>query len=177
MIEIVALLLLSQRPFEPVAEGVASYYTIASSSSLTASGETFDEDAYTCAMREGEFGAHYLVVGADGASVIVRLNDRGPYVKRRVIDLSEAAMRRLHPTKGLARVKVYKLDVPKLSDLPGIAGIPVPSFLDVSARWASPPEEELASQPPRAPLPEGAFEVTSRPRAPLPQPRAPLPQL
>jgi len=39
----------------------------------------------------------------------VRLNDRGPYVRRRVIDLSKAAMRELHPSHGLMWVKVYDL--------------------------------------------------------------------
>jgi rare lipoprotein A len=109
MFEIVALVLLSQQPLMPVAEGVASYYTVASSSDLTASGEAFRDDQYTCAMLEGEFGTYYLVVAENGNSVVVRLNDRGPYVDERIIDLSKAAIRRLHPTSGLVRVKIYPL--------------------------------------------------------------------
>ena len=97
------------KPPEPFVEGMASYYTVASSSSVTASGEPMKDSALTCAMREGEFGHYYLVTAANGRSVVVKLNDRGPYVRRRVIDLSKAAMRELHPTHGLMWVKVYEL--------------------------------------------------------------------
>jgi rare lipoprotein A len=109
MFELVALMLLSQQPPEPFVEGMASYYTVASSSAVTASGERLRDNAMTCAMREGEFGNYYLVVAANGRSVVARLNDRGPYVKQRVIDLSKAAMRKLHPSNGLMYVKVYEL--------------------------------------------------------------------
>ncbi|GMV99778.1 MAG: hypothetical protein AMXMBFR84_09170 [Candidatus Hydrogenedentota bacterium] len=109
MFEIVALLLLSQQPLEPVTEGLASYYTVQSSSAMTASGEPLRDDDYTCAMLDGEFGSYYLVVAENGNSVVVRLNDRGPYVKGRVIDLSKAAMRKLHPNSGKVKVKIYPL--------------------------------------------------------------------
>jgi rare lipoprotein A len=66
-------------------------------------------DEYTCAMLDGEFGEYFLVVAENGNSVVCRLNDRGPYVKGRVIDLSRAAIRKLHPRKGLLHVKVYRL--------------------------------------------------------------------
>lgn len=119
MLQIVALLLLSQQPFEPFTEGIATYYTVESSSTLTASGETMQDDLYTCAMRDGEFGGYYFIAAENGESVICRLNDRGPYVKGRVIDLSEAAMRKLHAKAGMVRVKVYKvgLDLEKFPDL------------------------------------------------------------
>lgn len=106
MVAFVAVMLFSQQPVAPVMEGVASYYTVASSSRTTASGETMRDDAYTCAMREGEFGTYYRITAENGESVICRLNDRGPYVKGRVIDLSEAAIRDLHPTAGLLKVTV-----------------------------------------------------------------------
>lgn len=109
MFEVVALVLLSQQPLQPVAEGPASYYTVSSSSRVTASGEPLRDGELTCAMRTGEFGTYFLVVAENGRSVVVRLNDRGPYVKPRVIDLSEAAIRRLHPSDGIVRVKVYRL--------------------------------------------------------------------
>ena len=107
--EIMAFVLLSHQPLQPVAEGVASYYTAQSSSSVTASGERLCDETFSCAMRDGEFGHYYLVVAGNGQSVVCRLNDRGPYVKGRVIDLSKAAMRALHPRAGLVRVKVYHL--------------------------------------------------------------------
>ena len=117
MLELIALLLLSQQPLQPVTEGVASYYTVASSSTLTASGETMQDHIYTCAMRNGEFGGYYLVVAENGNAVVCRLNDRGPYRKRRVIDLSEAAMNKLGATtQGLIKVKIYRIDLDILPD-------------------------------------------------------------
>ncbi len=109
MFELIALMLLSQQPMEPFAQGMASYYTVASSSTITASGEEMRDDLLTCAMLDGEFGEHFLVVADNGNSVIVKLNDRGPYVGDRKIDLSEAAMRKLDPSAGLLKVKIYRL--------------------------------------------------------------------
>jgi len=111
MLEIIALVLLAQQPLQPVAEGVASYYTVSSSSQLTASGEQFRDDLMTCAMLDGEFGHYYLVVSDTGKSVVCKLNDRGPYIKNRVIDLSEAAMEALSLSRndGLLNVRVFHL--------------------------------------------------------------------
>jgi rare lipoprotein A len=92
-----------------MAEGIASYYTVESSSRMTASGELLRDDALTCAMRTGEFGEYYLVVAENGKSVVVRLNDRGPFKRERVVDLSEAAMRELDLRAGLVPVRVYRL--------------------------------------------------------------------
>jgi len=109
MLELVAFMMLSQKPPSPVIDGVASYYTVASSSTLTASGETMRDDLLTCAMLTGEFGTYYRIVADNGRSVVVKLNDRGPYIDGRVIDLSKAAMRKLHPTSGLVNVEIYWL--------------------------------------------------------------------
>jgi rare lipoprotein A len=109
MFELLALLVLTQQPVGPTVQGVASYYTVESSSLVTASGETMRDDAFTCAMLEGEFGMYYQVVADNGNSVVVRLNDRGPFVDGRVIDLTEAAIRKLHPTHGLIEVEIYPL--------------------------------------------------------------------
>lgn len=109
MFEIMALVLLSQQPFTPVAEGLASYYTTRENTSITASGERFRDDGFSCAMLDGKFGDYFLVVADNGRSVVCRLNDRGPYIEGRVIDLSKAAMRELHATSGLLNVKVYRL--------------------------------------------------------------------
>lgn len=109
MFEVMALVLLSQQPLQPVVEGWASYYTTRESSSITASGEPMVDSAFTCAMRKGKFGDYYLVVAENGRSVVCRLNDRGPHVKGRVIDLTRAAMRVLSPHRDLVRVKVYRL--------------------------------------------------------------------
>ncbi len=109
MFEIIALMLLSQQPLQPFTEGIASYYTIDSSSHLTASGEAMRDDMLTCAMRDGEFGDLFLVVAENGNSVVCRLNDRGPYIEGRVIDLTQAAIRALDVKAGLLNVKVYRI--------------------------------------------------------------------
>ena len=115
-----ALLIVSQQPVQPAAVGIASYYTVESSSTLTASGERFQDDQLTCAMRFGDFGDYYLIVAEDGKSVVCKLNDRGPYVDGRVIDLSKAAMSHLNLDAGLVPVKIYRLG----SSPPPAASIP-----------------------------------------------------
>ncbi|MFM1920676.1 MAG: hypothetical protein RLZZ303_2310 [Candidatus Hydrogenedentota bacterium] len=111
MLEVLVLMLLSQQPVMPSIEGMASYYTVASSSAVTASGERLWDHEYTCAANFGEFGDRVLVVAQNGRTVICRINDRGPFTKGRIIDLSEAAMRELDPglRSGVIRVKVFKL--------------------------------------------------------------------
>jgi len=118
MFELIALMILSQQPVQPHALGTASYYTVASSSGVTASGEAMRDDLMTCALPEGIFGDYYLFVADNGNSVVCRLNDRGPFVKDRVADLSLAAMRRLDPRAGLVNVAVYHLGPNAPPDLP-----------------------------------------------------------
>ncbi len=72
--------------------GDASYYGKGFDGKKTASGEIFDRDDFTCAHRSLPFGTKLKVTRIKtGASVVVRVNDRGPYAKKRVLDLSEAA--------------------------------------------------------------------------------------
>lgn len=72
--------------------GEASYYGPGFDGKLTASGEVFDQDDYTCAHKSLPFGTKLKVTRVDnGKSVVVRVNDRGPYVDGRIIDLSVAA--------------------------------------------------------------------------------------
>jgi rare lipoprotein A len=73
--------------------GVASFYGN-ESGSKTASGERFNENAMTCAHRSLPFGTK-LRVTHGGRSVVVTVNDRGPFVHGRVLDLSTAAARAL----------------------------------------------------------------------------------
>jgi len=119
MFQLVALMLLTQQALQPVSQGVASYYTVASCGKVTASGDKLDDARYTCALPKGEFGSYYLVVAENGSSVVCKLNDRGPHVKGRVIDLSKAAMRRLHTTAGTVRVQVYKIETDALASMFG----------------------------------------------------------
>ena len=73
-------------------EGTASYYGRKFNGRRTASGETFDMAAFTAAHRTLPFGSKVRVTNlANEKSVVVRINDRGPFTRKRVIDLSRAA--------------------------------------------------------------------------------------
>lgn len=93
---------------QPPAQGVASWYGKAYHGRATASGEPFDMHDLTAAHRTHAFGTRVRVTNlANGRSVVVRVNDRGPYARGRVIDLSYAAARRLDMVEaGLADVRV-----------------------------------------------------------------------
>lgn len=97
-------------PDRAIASGVASYYSNALHGRPTASGERYDRGDLTAAHRGLPFGTCLVVVNAgNGRSVRVRVNDRGPYARDRLIDLSEAAARELGMLeKGLARVRLYR---------------------------------------------------------------------
>ena len=72
--------------------GSASYYAAKFHGRRTASGEAFDNADMTAAHRTLPFGSLVRVTNpANGASVVVRINDRGPFVRGRAIDLSRAA--------------------------------------------------------------------------------------
>ena len=69
--------------------GYASYY---GHGTRTASGERFNPRAYTAASKTLPFGTRVRVTNKrNGRSIVVRINDRGPFVKGRIIDLSTAA--------------------------------------------------------------------------------------
>lgn len=92
----------------PVLEGVASFYGPGLAGHLTANGERFDPEAMTAAHRTLPFGSRVRVTNLDnGRSVVVRINDRGPYAHERVIDVSLAAARRLEMVhRGVAHVRL-----------------------------------------------------------------------
>jgi rare lipoprotein A len=85
--------------------GIASYYA-KNYSGKTASGEKYDQTKFTAAHRTLPFGTRVVVTDVKTKrSVTVRVNDRGPFIKGRVIDLSYAAAAemRMH-ARGLAKV-------------------------------------------------------------------------
>ena len=91
--------------------GKASYYADKFEGRRTASGETFHQNAMTGAHRTLPFGTKVKVINlANGRSVKVRINDRGPYAQGRVIDLSKKAARKLGiVSTGVAPVEIqYK---------------------------------------------------------------------
>ena len=90
------------------ATGVASYYADKFDGRTTANGETFDNSAYTAAHRTLPFGTRVRVTRLDtGAQVTVRVNDRGPFVRGRIIDLSQRAARDINMiADGLTEVRI-----------------------------------------------------------------------
>ena len=92
--------------------GMASFYGN-ESGSKTASGQRFNQSALTAAHRSLPFGTK-LRVTHGGRSVVVTINDRGPFVRGRVVDVSRSAAQTLGITgKGVAKVK---LDVVESAD-------------------------------------------------------------
>ncbi len=71
-------------------EGIASWYGPGFEGNTTASGDVFDPDLYTAASRDLPFGT-WLFVRYGSRGVVVLINDRGPYIEDRVLDLSQAA--------------------------------------------------------------------------------------
>ena len=91
--------------------GTASYFSDEIEGNRTANGERCDPDTLTAAHRTAPFGSKVRVTNlATGQSVIVRINDRGPFRGSRVIDLSHAAAREIgmHRT-GTAKVSLALL--------------------------------------------------------------------
>jgi rare lipoprotein A len=91
--------------------GVASWYGPGFHGRRTASGERFNTHDLTAAHRTLPFGSRVTVVNEKtGRSVVVRINDRGPYAHGRVIDLSQAAAKAIG-VDGVARVRVAQTEV------------------------------------------------------------------
>lgn len=97
---------------KPLGGGMASYYADQFHGRRTASGERFDMAALTAAHRTLPFGSKVRVTNAaNGKSVVVRINDRGPFTKGRTIDVSRAAAERLGLiARGHGRVELSLVD-------------------------------------------------------------------
>ncbi|HEX8535654.1 MAG TPA: septal ring lytic transglycosylase RlpA family protein [Allosphingosinicella sp.] len=91
-----------------IGSGEASYYGNELAGNRTASGERFNPRALTAAHRTLPLGSKIRVTNtANGKSVVVRINDRGPFVKSRLIDISYAAAQQINMVRsGKARVKL-----------------------------------------------------------------------
>ena len=91
-------------------QGKASFYAQKFHGRKTASGERLHKDSLTCAHRSYPFGTLLRVYNpANGKSVLVRVTDRGPFVRGRIIDLSWRAAKELDIiSKGVAVVTVQK---------------------------------------------------------------------
>jgi len=109
----------------------------------TASGEAYDPNELTAASKTLPLGSTVEVTNpSNGRSVRVRINDRGPYVKGRSIDLSKRAAEEIGLTeKGVGRVKIRRIDSkPAARATPGL-----------SEAHRSKPNEASESKPPLTP--------------------------
>ena len=109
--------------------GEASYYADKFEGRPTASGEIYDHDKMTAAHRSLPFDTKVRVTRlATGRSVVVRINDRGPFKRGRIIDLSKRAARDL----GLLRVGVAEV---KIEVVDGSQSRPTPTPDRTSTSW------------------------------------------
>ena len=116
-----SVLLAADAPLEPgtvIEKGIASWYTSDKSESLTANGEIFDPNSLSAAHKSLKFGTIVRVTNlTNGKSVDVRINDRGPYVDGRIIDLTPASAKQIDMlTSGIANVNltlIFEPDIPE----------------------------------------------------------------
>jgi rare lipoprotein A len=119
----ILLLLLSTFCFALEQEGLASWYGGKFQGRRTASGEIFDTNQFTAAHKTLAFGTIVKVTNLEnGQSTVVRINDRGPFIPGRIIDLSRAAAAAIGLAgQGVARVRIEVL----APDSPEAAGVAV----------------------------------------------------
>jgi rare lipoprotein A len=103
-----------ERPLRPFQVGRASYYSDRLAGRRTASGERYDPRALTAAHPSLPFGSVVRVERSNGRSVDVRINDRGPFVRGRIIDLSRRAAEQIGlVSDGVGHVALRLVYVPR----------------------------------------------------------------
>ena len=157
---------------------LASYYGEAFQGRPTSSGEIFDMYAMTAAHKTLPFGTMLEVTNLEnGNSVVVRVNDRGPFVADREIDLSQGAAEKLGMiTAGVARVSISILSEPGKETEAAPAGLPENEEVPAVAAAPRPeprPEPALRDAPRPDPRPEPVLRDGPRPE-PRPEPGAPV---
>ena len=108
----------SRHPEQEIETGIASWYGPDFHGKRTANGEIYNMHGMTAAHKTLPLGTHVLVTNLENRrSVEVRINDRGPFIKGRIIDLSYAAAQSVDMVgSGTAMVKVEVLRKPKHTD-------------------------------------------------------------
>ncbi|MFO7953528.1 septal ring lytic transglycosylase RlpA family protein [Thioalkalivibrio sp.] len=129
-------------------EGVASWYGTKFHGRRTSSGEPYDMYSMTAAHKSLPLPSYVEVTNRDnGKQVVVRVNDRGPFVDGRIIDLSYAAAHRIDMTDtGVARVRIRAVG-PSDSTSSRVAAAPEPEPLEEGAA----PQTRAAADPQDAP--------------------------
>lgn len=102
----------SKKTIAPIQIGMASVYSDSLQGKLTASGEAFDQQSLTAASKTHPLGSKLKVTSKKtGKSTTVKVTDRGPHVKGRVIDLSKSAAEKIGmPKDGLAQVQIERIE-------------------------------------------------------------------
>ncbi len=97
-----------EKAYKAIGQGTASYYGRELAGNRTASGERFNPNGFTAAHRTLPLGTRLRVTNvANGRSVIVRVNDRGPFVGKRLIDVSLGAAQEIQMIRsGTAQVRL-----------------------------------------------------------------------
>ena len=104
---------------ETTIKGKVSYYANKFHGRKTASGKRFDNTKLTCAHKTLPFGTLLKIINPmDGRFVIVEVIDRGPYIKKRVVDLSRSAFLKIGSLeKGILNVEIETIDSKKKKNL------------------------------------------------------------
>lgn len=146
--------------------GLAGYYSDEFEGSTTAYGERYDKNKLTAAHKTHPLGTYLRVTRLDNKkSVVVRVNDQGPYVSRRIVDVSRAAAKKLDMiSDGEAEVQVEVVGSDKTKETPAVKPTtiaintpsPVPPTTERTTTTTPPPTKELT-----APKPEPKPEVKS----------------
>jgi rare lipoprotein A len=172
-------------------EGIASWYGSDFHGRLTANGEVYDMDAISAAHPTMPLPSYARVTNLEnGKSIVVRVNDRGPYARNRIIDLSIGTARALDfYGRGLARVRVEYVgrapmegsdDRLLMATLRSGSPAPVPSRVMVASAKpflppaaspresvaATPAEELRGTLPPGRPFSAGAVSASARNQVP-----------
>src|SRR5262245_52774158 len=146
-------------------EGIASWYGPGFHGKRTANGEIYDQYELTAAHQTLPLGTRVMVTSlTNGRGVEVRVNDRGPFVGGRIVDLSYAAARvigMIGPGTMPVRLDVIDRDVQMASRRPIDVVVPAPTRArPVESRPEPAPVAARAPEPPpAAPEPEGSFAV------------------
>lgn len=144
--------------FAPVSaqthRGKASFYSKKATGARTSSGERIHHDSLTCAHRTYPFGSLLKVTNlSNGKSVVVRVTDRGPHRRNRIIDLSYGAARELGMlAQGIAMVEVEKVGSVKIPyrEEPAETGLPDFEF-DIEDLTNSDLVQPFKYEPPKPP--------------------------
>lgn len=146
--------------------GYASWYGDELAGRPTANGEIFNPDAISAAHKTLPLPSYVEVTALDtGRTILVRVNDRGPMVGDRLIDLSRGAAEQLGLTEGLTGVRVRRTNPPAAERAQLRAGRPVPERIVTPDSLLSILRTKLKALP--KPKPAEAAPVTNQPAAPV----------